>query len=148
MSTQPKPVPIDRKVIAQGFEKQAKGKLPPQQIEEITRGIMADVASYPAHGSILGLFVYYRITVQVDGGKQAVGNAGGVGSVGGGALFGDVYTDDLNALYANSVSFAFEATPLYVSVQFFDSNGHLLGHFQSGAVSMVTGAGGGTISWS
>jgi hypothetical protein len=147
MSTVPKPIPIDRKLIAQGFAAQAKGKLPQQQVETITRAMMAEVASYPAHGSIIGAIFYFRFTVTVDGGKTFTGNAGGLGSLGGGALFGDVYTDNLANLYANTVSFSFEGTPVYMSLQFFDGNSNLLGHFQCGAVSTAIGVGGGSGGW-
>jgi Rhodococcus equi virulence-associated protein len=86
--------------------------------------------------------------VNVTKGKSFNGNAGGVSSPGGGALFGDVYTDNIDNLYANTVSFEFQVTPVYLSILFFDGNSNLLGHFQSGAVSIVTGIGGGTGHWS
>jgi Rhodococcus equi virulence-associated protein len=55
-----------------------------------------------------------------------------------------VYTDNLPPLYANTVSFEFQSTPAYVSVLFSDGNSNLLGHLQSGAVSIVTGIDGGS----
>jgi Rhodococcus equi virulence-associated protein len=147
MSTVPKPVPIDRKVIAQNFAANIKGKLPQPQIDSITRGLMAETASYSANGSVIGVVFYFRFTVDCQN-KHFTGNAGGLGSVGGGALMGDIYTDNLANLFANTVSFSFEGTPVYFSLQFFDSNSNLLGHFQSGAVSIVSGIGGGSGSWS
>jgi hypothetical protein len=37
---------------------------------------------------------------------------------------------------------------VYVSILFFGGNSQMLGTFQSGAVSIVAGAGGGSGSWS
>jgi hypothetical protein len=65
-----------------------------------------------------------------------------------GALFGDVYTDHLPNLYANTVSFEFQGTNVYLSILFFDGNSNLLGNFQARAVSTVTGIGGGSGHWS
>ena len=144
----PTPTPIDRQLIANDFRARAKGKLPAEQIESISRALVADTKKYPAHGALASLGVYIRLRVDVNDGKSYVANGGGLFTPGGGALFGDVYTDDINRLYSNTVSFAIEATNVYVSVQFFDGNGSLLGHLQAGAVSTVTGAGGGTGYWS
>jgi hypothetical protein len=106
-------------------------------------------AAYPATGSIES-FIFrmkLRLGVKQDG-KTFSGNASSIATPGGGALFGDVYTDDIDRLYNDTVSFTFESTPVYLSMQFFDQNSRLLGHLQSGAVSTVAGAGGGRGSWS
>ena len=148
MSTAAKPISIDRKVIAQDFAAYAKGKLPQPQIDSITKSLMAETNSYPATGSVASLIFYLKFQVQVKGGETFNGNAGGIASPGGGALFGDIYTDNLANLYANTVSFSFQGTPVYLSIQFFDSHSNLLGHLQAGAVSIVTGVGGGSGRWS
>ena len=62
-------------------------------------------------------------------------------------MIGDVYTNDLERLYSDTVSFEFQATPVYTSLLFFDKHSNLLGHFQAGSVSIVTGIGGGSGSW-
>jgi Rhodococcus equi virulence-associated protein len=41
----------------------------------------------------------------------------------------------------------FQALPGYTSLLFFDSSSNLLGHFQGGAISTVSGIGGGSGSW-
>ena len=51
-------------------------------------------------------------------------------------------------LYANTVCFEFQGTPVFFSILFFDSSSNLLGHFEAGAVSTVIGAGGGKGHWS
>jgi hypothetical protein len=52
------------------------------------------------------------------------------------------------ALYNNTQSFQFNATPVYLNINFFDGNGNFLGSFQSGGISTVLGTGGGNGSWS
>jgi hypothetical protein len=84
----------------------------------------------------------------ITNGKSFNGTSWGIAFPGGGALFGDVYTDNIALLYSNTTNFAFTATPLYTAFYFKDANGNVLGHFQAGSVSTVAGAGGGDGSWS
>jgi hypothetical protein len=140
--------PVDKKHIAQEFATRAKGKLEAAKVDAITKTMLATTTSYPANGAVASMIFYLKFGVTIKGGESFNGNAGGLSTPGGGALFGDVYTDDLAALYANTVSFEFQATPVYLSILFFDGNSNLLGHFQSGAVSIVTGIGGGSGHWS
>lgn len=103
--------------------------------------------AYPATGSVASVVFWMKWQVQCQG-KTFNGDSWGIAFPGGGALFGDVYTDNLNALFANTRSFAFTATPVYTAVYFFDGSSNLLGTFQAGSVSTVTGTGGGSGSWS
>jgi hypothetical protein len=66
------------------------------------------------------MIFYLKFQVNITGGESFNGNAGGLSTPGGGALFGDVYTDNLPNLYANTVSFEFQGTPVYLSILFFD----------------------------
>ncbi|WP_211286004.1 VapA/VapB family virulence-associated protein [Xenorhabdus innexi] len=50
-------------------------------------------------------------------------------------------------LYADTVSFEFNASLAYISLLFFDSSSNLLGHFQSVGLSFLLGVGGGAGSW-
>ncbi len=134
--------------VARDFAERAKGKLTQPQIDSIVKSLKADTGVYPATGSVARLVFYLKFQVSVKGGETFNGNAGGASTPGGGALFGDVYTDNLANLYANTVSFEFQGTPVYLSILFFDSHSNLLGHFQSGAVSTVAGVGGGKGHWS
>jgi hypothetical protein len=125
------------------------GKVADADLDQVVNDLMTTTASYPASGSVASAIFYLKFQVQVkNGGKTFNGDAGGVSFPGGGALFGDVYTDNINALYANTVSFEFQGTPVYLSILFFDNKSKLLGHFQAGAVSTVIGIGGGKGSWS
>jgi hypothetical protein len=98
-------------------------------------------------------FIFYvrlSLTLEVNGLNNAnfTGNAGGVGTPGGGALTGYIWTDDLQTLYANTVSFEYQTTLVATNINFFDGNSNLLGYFVGGAVSTVNGIGGGSGSWS
>jgi hypothetical protein len=145
----PKPA-LHHKNIGQDLKSLLEGKLEPQKLEAAAKTLGAMTQAYPANGSIASFIFYLQIQVTVTspGGKTFNGKAGGISTPGGGALFGDVYTDDINALYANTHSFAFTSTPAYFAVYFFDSSSNGLGTFQAGAVSTVAGTGGGTGNWS
>ena len=140
--------PVSKQILAHDFVTSAHGKLDQDTIGAAVKALTADTSTYPANGSVVSMIFYLKFQVNVSGGKSFNGNAGGISTPGAGALFGDVYTDDINALYANTVSFQFTATPVYLSLLFFDNNSNLLGHFQCGAVSIVTGVGGGSGHWS
>jgi virulence-associated protein len=139
---------VNREQIAQDFCAAVGGKLEQDKVDKAVSALSAATTSYSASGSVASFIFYLQFQVNVSGGKSFNGKAGGLTTPGGGALIGDVYTDDINALYANTVSFEFQATPVYVSLLFFDSSSNLLGHFQAGAVSTVAGVGGGSGGWS
>ena len=142
-------VKIDSNLIADDFSKAMEGKLSPAQIEDAASAINSTTNGYPANGSMASLIFYVKAGVYLTapGSKSFTGDGGGIFTPGGGAFFGTVYTDDLNALYANTVSFQVTATAVYVSVIFFDGSSRVLGTFQAGAVSTITGGGGGSGRW-
>ncbi|MFC0184085.1 VapA/VapB family virulence-associated protein [Pseudarcicella hirudinis] len=59
-----------------------------------------------------------------------------------------MYTNNLDLLYADTVSFLFVATPVYIALYFYDSSSQLLGYFTGAAISLTSGSGGGEGSWS
>lgn len=140
---------IDRDQLVADFRQRLAGRMPPEKIDAAAAKLQAtSSSSYSANGSIASAIFYLKVQVKVSGGKTFNGDAGGVATPGGGALFGDVYTDDINALYANTKSFELNAAAAYTSVLFFDGSSNLLGNFQSGSVSTVIGVFGGSGSWS
>jgi len=140
--------PVDLRMVANDFATHMDGKMEPHKIEATKQALQATTSSYAANGSVASLIFYLQFQVNVDGGMTFDGKAGGVSTPGGGAMFGTVYTDDINRLYNDTASFEFQATPVYTSLLFFDSSSNLRGHFQAGAVSIVSGVGGGSGSWS
>ncbi|WP_108445134.1 VapA/VapB family virulence-associated protein [Halomonas denitrificans] len=139
---------VSREVIAHDFIAGMHGKLDQNKIAEASKALMATQAAHSANGSVASLIFYLQFQVNINGGKTFDGKAGGISTPGGGALFGNVYTDDLDRLYRDTTSFEYQGTPVYLSVLFFDKHSTLLGHFQSGAVSTVIGVGGGSGHWS
>ncbi|MBD3895019.1 VapA/VapB family virulence-associated protein [Halomonas sp. ML-15] len=141
------PQTIDKQLIAHDFRVAMHDKLEPEQIDDVAEALVTSEKAYYATGNVASMVFYLKFQVSIDKGKTFDGDAGGVSSAGGGALIGEVYTNDLDRLYRDTVSFEFQATPVYLSILFFDSHSKLLGHFQSGAVSTVFGIGGGEGSW-
>lgn len=138
---------VSKEIIAHDFNVAMHGKMEPDKLDAAIGALSATTARYPATGSVASLIFYLQFQCTIKGGKTFDGKAGGVSTPGGGALIGDVYTDNLDRLYRDTVSFEFQATPVYTSLLFFDRNSNLLGHFQAGAVSIVAGVGGGSGSW-
>src|SRR5215470_2892118 len=139
---------VGQDVVAHDFVKSIQGKLDPDKISAIIQQVLTANTRYPtSNGSVICAFFYMRFTVDCQG-KAFIGNAGGIGTVGGGALLGDIYTDDINRLFSSTTAFQFNMTPVYTSLIFFDGHSNALGTFQAGAVSTCAGTGGGSGSWS
>lgn len=102
---------------------------------------------WAVHGVLASALVYQLLTLTVDGGEQFQGYAGGVSFPGGAAVWGTLFTDDIQRLYDQTASFQFNAVGPYLNVNFFDRHGTLLGHAQLGGVSSVIGIGGGSGTW-
>lgn len=140
---------VSGEILAHDFRLLNHGKLEEEQLIAGETMLMnyTNEAHYNANGSVASMIFYLKFQVNIDNGKSFNGNAGGVSNPGGGALIGDVYTNDLNRLYRDTVSFEFNCTPVYTSLLFFDQHSHLLGHFQSGSISTIAGIGGGSGKW-
>lgn len=119
------------------------------KISAKTSGFAEDAANkYPANGSFVSAVVFYHFWVNIKNQtKQFNGNAGGIGIPGGGAMVGDVYTDNLSLLLKDTYSFQFGTTPLYFELLFFAKEGDYLGTFQAGGIGIALGTGGGNGSW-
>lgn len=135
--------------IAEDFAKAFQGKMEQSLLDEAVTKIKDTQPSYAASGSIITALVYTNVHIEMsEMHKVFTGHGGGVFSTGGGALIGSIYTDDLDKLFRDTVSFEVNSTVVYCSVIFFDKHSHTLGSFQAGAVSVSIGVGGGTGSWS
>lgn len=141
---------VSKEIIAHDFATSVHEKLDDKIIDETSKFLLNldSTPSYQCNGSVIGVVFYFHFSGNVTNGKTFTGNAGGIGSIGAGALMGDIYTNDLPGLYANTVSFQFTGTPVYFSIIFFDKNSNALGTWQCGAVSIVIGTGGGSGSFS
>lgn len=139
---------ISKEQLAQEYGTLLQGKMGQSAIDSGMQVLASQTTAYPANGSIASMVFYMKCQCTIIGGKTFNGSAWGVSFPGGGALKGDVYTSDINALYANTVSFTLVATSVYTTFIFNDVNGNALGSFQAGAISTVNGTGGGSGSWS
>ncbi|MDC9606880.1 VapA/VapB family virulence-associated protein [Xenorhabdus griffiniae] len=136
--------------IIEDFKRDAKGKLEPDIIGEAVKKIASPKSEkYYATGDAQSFIFFIMFSLETDIDKKSFsGKAGGLTSAGFAWMEGYIYTDDLGKLYSDTVSFEFNSTFAYLSLLFFDSHSHLLGHFQSAAISTISGIGGGSGSWS
>lgn len=138
--------------IARDFAQAYQGKMEQALLDESVQKIktMGVKGKVNASGHILTELFYTHVEVTTQYSTPVhkfSGDGGGMFSTGAGAFAGDIYTDDLNKLYRDTVSFQVNSTVVYLSVLFYDKNSHLLGHLQSGACSISIGIGGGKGSW-
>lgn len=96
-------------------------------------------------GSVASALFYLKFQVNTDD-YQFNGQAGGISTPGGGAIYGDLYVKD-EQIFEKTHSFQFNAASAYCSLLFFDSHSNLLGHAEFGGVSTVAGIGGGSGHW-
>lgn len=141
--------PVDTNIVAHDFLVAMHGKLEQDKIDAAIDTLKADRAAYPATITFSGLVFYSTVQVSITGGETFRGTMGGLTRPGGGvAVDATVYTDDLDALYANTVSFQCNATPIYFSILFFDEQNNLLGSCQAAGIFTTVGVGGGKGEWS
>jgi hypothetical protein len=141
------PAVLSKDTEAEALRAHLQGKLEDDKLDAAVSALSAATASTPANGNVISAVFYLRFTIDC-GTKEFVGDAGGLSTPGGGALIGDIYTADLNRLFSDTRSFSFVGTVGYCMLNFFDSHSTLLGTGHFGAVSIVSGAGGGTGRWS
>lgn len=139
---------ISKEILAHDFQNAFKGKLEDAAIESINKQILSDKSSYPATGSINENPVFFQLQISVQNGKTFNGIGYGSTAIGIGGFSGEVQTDDIDLLYANTASMHFNYALSYTGVFFFDKNATLLGVFLSGAIASFPGLGGGSGSWS
>lgn len=100
-------------------------------------------------GTTICVIFYWRVTLDTPDGHRYTGNAGGVGSIGGGGIQGGSLSGypDLNTLYSKAVSFQFNSAAVALNINFFDRNSKLVGAFIGGGLGLCLGTGGGSGSW-
>lgn len=101
-------------------------------------------------GTVICVIFYWRATLTTPDNHQYVGNAGGIGSIGGGGIQGGVLVGlpDLPTLYSSATSFQFTSAAIGLNINFFDGNSNLVGTFVGGGLGICLGTGGGSGSWS
>jgi hypothetical protein len=140
--------PVDTNLVAHDFLVATHGKLEQGKIDAAIETLKAARAAYPATITFANMVFYTIVEVTITGGETFRGTMGGLTNPGGSLGPAYVYTDDLDALYARTVSFQFSATPVYFSMLFFDEQNNLLGSCQAAGMSTTIGTGGGKGEWS
>lgn len=139
---------VDTNLVAHDFLVATYGKLEQDKIDAAIEALKSATAVYPATITFAHMVFYTIVEVTVTGGKTFRGLMGGLTIPGGSLGPAYVSTDDLDALYARTVSFQFNATPVYFSILFFDEQNNLLGACQAAGISTTIGSGGGKGEWS
>jgi len=146
------------KALAASSDSWLRGKIDDAEVDKCTNLIIG--ANKPGAdnetvtgmtGSVTCVVFYWRITLDTpDGAHHYTGNAGGLGTVGAGAIVGGALmgVPNMDTLYRSAVSFQFNSAAAALNVNFFDSNSVLVGSFIGGSVGICLGTGGGSGTWS
>ena len=137
--------------IIEDLEKEHRGKTDDKILDDTLQKMRASNTAYYASGSIVSIFFYAKVTLDLDGKDRSghfEGNSYGPCTVGGGKYWGDVYTDDIDKLFEKTDSFTVTSNNVYICVLFHDKDGTLLGHFQGGGFSISGSTCSGNGSWS
>lgn len=138
----------DLSAVAKDFQASMKDVMNQAQIDKILSEMASFTNKYAAQCHIASTIFYVFIAPAVEGGRNGVdGHGGGLFTPGAGGSWGHLYTDDIERLYRNTVSYQVNAAAAYLNVNFFDGHSNFLGHYQGGGVGTVVGVGGGTIRW-
>lgn len=138
----------DLSAVAKDFKASMKDVMSEAQIDKTLSEMASFTNQYAAQCQIASTIFYVFITPAVEGGQNGVdGHGGGLFTPGGGGSWGHLYTDDIERLYRDTISYQVNAAAAYLNVNFFDGHSNLLGHYHGGGVGTVVGIGGGTIRW-
>lgn len=132
--------------IIEDLNSKYRGKGEDAALDEAIASLKKGQSKYHATGTVLFALFYNRVTVDYEK-KHFVGHGGGIGSVGGGALVGDIYTDDMDKLLANTKRYQVTSSLGYAYVLFLDKDSKVLGSLQSASISLGGGVCGGAGCW-
>ncbi|MCY1064669.1 VapA/VapB family virulence-associated protein [Nannocystis sp. RBIL2] len=135
---------LSRGSVAQDLRRALQGALAPAQLDALCRLVSEASDEHPAYGQVTPCVC---VRIAAPAGKTFRSEPGPC-EFDGPPANGQVYTDDLDLLYRTTRNYQYTATPVYVSVVFFDDSGGVLGVFQGAAPSIISGIGGGVGSWS
>ncbi|GAA4390721.1 VapA/VapB family virulence-associated protein [Hymenobacter koreensis] len=133
--------------MAEDFRAAMRGVLSDEQIDAAVHTMLTTTTTYPAKGNVVSMAFYLQFQVSVLAGQTFEGKGGGISPPGASALYGEIFTNDLELLYRHTAGMQFHVASSYATVNFFDRHSNLLGSFCSSSVSMVQGTGGGYGKW-
>ncbi|PCC73991.1 virulence-associated protein [Nannocystis exedens] len=135
---------LSREFVAQDLRRALQDKLDPAQLDAVCRLTGETSRGYPASGQAAPCICVH---IDMPGGRTFRAGPYPCEPIGQ-PSDGEVSTDDLALLYEATRSCQFVSTPVYLSIQFFDGSGNVLGTFQGAPASGPAGIGGGVGSWS
>ena len=154
------------KEVAAGSESWLRGKIDDSEVDKCVAAIhnMSDSSSgatltiekasvgetiQGVTGTVICVIFYWRVTLDTPDGHHYTGNAGGLGSAGGGGLQGGSLSGfpDLATLYRKAVSFQFNSAAVALNINFFDGDSNLVGVYVGGGLGVCLGTGAGSGSW-
>ncbi|WP_405804622.1 VapA/VapB family virulence-associated protein [Streptomyces sp. NBC_00210] len=147
---------VSPEIVAHDFATSMHGAMDQRKIDATVEALLSSQTGYPATLTTWGApLPWTKFEVAITGGKTF---RGGIWRGNGNRIArpgddtesapGMVYTDDIDALYNNTVSCQYNATVAYVNINWFDGDSNLLGNFQAATPSTLVGVGGGSGSWS
>jgi hypothetical protein len=142
---------IVKKLIANDFAEIMKGKMHQSKIDAAVAKMLGPSTGYAATTYYTQVVFYFYVSAYFTGNPPPsmlyfYGNGGGIGTPGGGASPGTIYTDSIPTLLSNTVAFQLNLASAYFNVNFFDDSSNLLGSFHGVNLPML-GIGGGSGSW-
>jgi hypothetical protein len=144
---------LDRAALVHQMVTTFHGKLDQTKLDAAIKQILqGDDTSYSTNGGTIVCALFYMkfwLYLPYEGKTWTFnGNAGGIGSLGAGALVdGDVYTNDIQRLLNTTSSFSFEISSGGGALQFYDGGSNFLGAWAGPGVGICNGVGGGSGSW-
>ncbi len=109
-------------------------------------GSSAKQTIIPFSGGIACTVFYVHIDLSTEG-KHFEGNGGGVFTISGASLAGNIYTADEKRLFNETSRFQVNGIGGYVNINFLNSSSEVLGSLHSAAIPGCLGIGGGTGNW-
>jgi hypothetical protein len=144
---------LDRVALVHQLVTTLHGKMEQPKLDSAVATILkGDDTSYPTNGGTIVCALFYMrfwLYLCYEGNLWTfIGNAGGIGSIGAGALVdGNVYTNDIQRLLDTTSSFSFQISSGGGALQFFDGSSNFLGAWAGPGVGICNGVGGGSGSW-
>ncbi len=140
-----------RRAIAADFREATKGKLPEEKIARAIDALKSWTTSWPCDGEVIAAIFTTKITLHAEPNGVSItfdGNAGGIFGIGLDKIGGVLFSDNILALFFNTMYFEYHGLPAYTGLIFFDRDHNVLGHFEGDGIGLTGGVGGGLGSWS
>jgi hypothetical protein len=145
---------IDSSTVVERYRQVYGDKFKKEQLEENVSSLeklLGAEKTYPAEADIVSFVIVQKVSLTTYGGDKkkdlCFATTGGACTGGFGVTGGDIYTDDMAGLLANTAWIGFAAAAAYLHIDFYNKDHKIIGHFEGGGLSSVIGGGGGAAGW-